>query len=189
MVAPFPVRGENGILCEVVADSAERTAVRTGAHLIPALISSGRERIYLTTPYLAPDTAILHALRGAALAGKDVRVMIPHIPDKRLPFFLSRSYARDLKRAGVQVREYTAGFLHAKNIVADGEIILVSSYNLDFRSLYQQAECGALVRDMGTAKYVERDFLSCWEQGTDVPAATFPVRFFSAILRLFAPLM
>ena len=188
-VPPFSVKKTSGAPCEVIADSAERTRLRMGPHLLCELVSSCRERIYLTTPYLAPDAPLLHALKGAALAGKDVRVMIPHLPDKKMPFLVTRAYARELLRAGVKVREYTAGFLHAKNVVADGETVFISSYNLDFRSMYQQAECGALVTDMGTAKCVECDFLSCFEQGSEVKKASFPVRFFSAVLRLFAPLM
>ncbi len=163
-----------------------------GARDIPRLFlllfARARERLYLFTPYLSLPRTLLDALAAAAGAGADVRIMIPHIPDKRAVFFLTRAYARLLLEKGVGVREYTPGFLHAKSAAVDGEYALVSSYNLDFRSLYVQAECGALVKDPALAEALERDFLAAWEQGTDVKKANAFVRAAGRIAMLFAPL-
>lgn len=187
MVCPS-VKNEGTMSAVVLSDVADETELRAGQQLLLLLIRSARERLYLNTPYLSPDAPIMAALKGAALSGVDVRLMIPHIPDKKLPFLLTRSYARELQRAGVQVREYTAGFLHAKSVLSDG-YSFVSSYNLDFRSLYLQAECGVLVDGKDTAEALRTDFLAAWETGTPLPRARRTTRATARILRLFAPLM
>ncbi len=160
---------------------------RTFPQYLLLLIARARERLYLFTPYLSLPHSLLEALKAACMAGVDVRVMIPHIPDKRPVFFLTRAYCHLLSKAGVGVREYTPGFLHAKSAVADGKFSLVSSYNLDFRSLYVQAECGAAVEDEELAARLQGDFLTAWEQGTEVRQRGAAV-FFGRLAMLFAPL-
>lgn len=162
---------------------------RTGAAVHAALIYGAARSLYLCTPYLAPDATLISALKAAAYAGLDVRVMIPHIPDKKAVFALTRFYARRLAAAGVRVREYTSGFLHAKSAVADGEHCVVSSYNFDFRSMYLQAECGVYVQSAALAEAMERDFLSVWETGTELTKAKPSERFTGGLMRLIAPLV
>ena len=163
-------------------------AARDFPHVLLLLIARAEERLYLFTPYLSLPDALIEALAAAAEAGTDVRIMIPHIPDKKSVFFLTRAYARLLAGRGIAVREYTPGFLHAKSAVADGKIAAVSSYNLDFRSFYVQAECGALVEDERLAAEIERDFLSAWEQGAPVKKTNAFLRLLGRIAMLFAPL-
>lgn len=162
--------------------------IRLFARALFLLIAGAGERCYLFTPYLSLPRELLSALKYAALAGVDVKLMIPHIPDKKAVFFLTRTYADELVRCGVDVREYTPGFLHAKEIVADGKYTLVSSCNLDFRSLYLQAECGALVESEPLAREAERDFLACWQQGAPCKRRRAFVRALGRLCMLFAPL-
>ena len=171
------------LLCDG-ADARERIFPEA----LALLLSHAERRIYCFTPYLSLPASLLARLRGAAAAGLDVRVVIPHIPDKRAVFFLTRAYARLLEECGVQVREYVPGFLHAKSLVIDGKYALVSSYNLDFRSLYVQAECGAFIADMPLAEEVERDFLTVWKQSAPVKKTNAFVRGLGRIAMLFAPL-
>ncbi len=184
-LSPPPPSGGN-IPCAVISDTDG--GPRAGRQALLRLIAGAKRRLYLNTPYLAPDTAVFSALAGAALGGVDVRLMIPHIPDKKFPFLLTRSYARELERCGVQVMEYTDGFLHAKSVVADG-VAFVSSYNLDFRSLYLQSECGVAVKSPTLADKLAADFLAAWAGGTPLPAAGRAKEFFCRILRLTAPLI
>ncbi len=157
--------------------------------LLYALLTRVERRIYLTTPYLAPDEGLLFALEQAARCGADVRILIPHVPDKKTVFLLSRYFARKLLSNGVQVREYEAGFLHAKNVVCDGEYALVSSCNLDMRSLRLQYECGALVKCREVGREVERDFLSAWEQSVPVPKPRRGEGAIANLLKPFLPLL
>lgn len=187
--APPYTAAEGKIPCAAIADEAVAHPLRAGAAAISALVSGAEKNAYLFTPYLAPDNTLMRELKRAAAAGVDVRVVIPHIPDKRIPFLLTRRFARELDEAGVRVMEYTDGFLHAKSVTADGKYALVSSYNLDFRSLSLQAECGLLVNDDGFAEEVERDFLQAWETGTPVPRERFFEKLVRMIAELFVPFL
>ncbi len=166
------------------ADGGERLF----PYLLADLAANARRTLYLTTPYLSLPRGILDALTSAARSGTDVRVLIPHIPDKKPVFFVTRAYARELLRRGIAVREYTPGFLHAKCICADSRYAVVSSYNLDFRSLYVQAECGAFFEDEALAEDIARDFLSSWEQSAPPKRANALVRALGKLCMLFAPL-
>lgn len=177
------------IPCVVCADDGRERLARRAPRVLFRLIAGAKRTLYLNTPYLAPDTSLLDALKSAAAAGVDVRLMIPHLPDKRAVFLITRHFARELEQAGVKVREYEAGFLHAKSLVLDGRCAFVSSYNLDCRSLYLQAECGLFIEDAALAGAVERDFLAAWEAGVPVPKQTAAARFLGALLRLFSPII
>lgn len=183
---PEPVREPDKIPCAVFADDG---SAHVGATVHSALIHGAERRLYLCTPYLAPDGMLLSALKTAAAGGTDVRILIPHIPDKKAVFLLSRSYARELLSAGVRVQEYTAGFLHSKSVVADGKYCIVSSYNFDFRSMYLQAECGLFLESEELAAEMERDFLSVWAESSEVPKASLSERIAGKMMRLFAPLV
>ena len=182
-----PAKGN--IPCALFSDDGEERVARCAPRVFSRLFARATRTLYINTPYLAPDRTLLDALKAAAYAGVDVRVMIPHIPDKRAIFLITRHCARELQDAGVKVREYEAGFLHAKSLVLDGSCAAVSSYNLDCRSLYLQAECGLFAQDAALARDLERDFLAAWETGVSVPKANTFERLTGAILRLFTPLV
>ncbi len=164
---------------------------RRGAYraLILNLLTYAKARIYLTTPYLAPDEELLVAMEHAVMGGTDVRLLIPHHPDKKSVFVLTQHYARRLIERGVCVREYEAGFLHAKNLVADGVYAVIGSSNLDLRSLRLQYESGVLLADESVGSAVERDFLSAWEQSVPVPKEKKSAKLARILLRPFAPLL
>ncbi|MDE5897514.1 MAG: cardiolipin synthase, partial [Clostridia bacterium] len=184
----FPPAKRGTLPCVPVSDTAHGENLRAGPCAHALLLARAERYAYYYTPYLAPDSALLHAFRCAAAAGVDVRILIPHIPDKKATFLLTRRFARELERAGVQVREYTAGFLHAKSAVTE-EYAFVSSYNLDYRSLYLQAECGIAVKDGELVRKLTEDFLSTWEAGTPVKRARLPERVLTAIVSPFLPLV
>ena len=174
------------IPCTVFADRADESP-RTGIGTVVSLVRGAKQRLWLFTPYLSPDGELLYALKAAARDGADVRIAVPHLPDKKSVFLLTRHYARKLEEFGVRVREYEAGFLHAKNIVSDGDAA-VSSYNLDFRSMRLQAECGVVVHDKTFADAVAADFEAVWDLSVPTPPATRRERFLVSFLKLFAPL-
>ena len=174
------------IPCTVFADRADESP-RTGIGTVVSLVRGAKQRLWLFTPYLSPDGELLYALKAAARDGADVRIAVPHLPDKKSVFLLTRHYARKLEEFGVRVREYEAGFLHAKNIVSDGDAA-ISSYNLDFRSMRLQAECGVVVHDKTFADAVAADFEAVWDLSVPTPPATRRERFLVSFLKLFAPL-
>ncbi|HEX4385686.1 MAG TPA: phospholipase D-like domain-containing protein, partial [Myxococcales bacterium] len=44
-------------------------------------IQSAKQRVWITSPYFVPDSAIVFALQLAVLRGVDVRIMLPSVPD------------------------------------------------------------------------------------------------------------
>lgn len=123
------------------------------------LIHAARSTLYITTPYLICDRELMNALRMAAQRGVDVRLITPHIPDKRAVFLMTRSNYRTLLEAGVQIREYTPGFIHAKTFVCDDRFAVCGTINLDYRSLVHHFECAAWMYNVSCILDMKADFL------------------------------
>ena len=105
----------------------------------------------------------------------------------------TRSYYRDLIRAGVRVYEYSNGFLHSKTFVADDESATVGTTNLDFRSLYLHFECGVWMSGTPAVAEIKEDFLRTLEMSEEMTEencrGNILERLVQPILRIFAPLM
>lgn len=124
-----------------------------------AVLMNAKEYVYLQTPYLMPSESVLAAMQNAALAGVDVRLMIPARSDSRLADYASYSYLGVLMRAGVKVYLYEKGFLHAKTLVSDNALGVVGSANLDFRSFSYNFEICAYVYDEALARSMHGQFM------------------------------
>lgn len=152
-------------------------------------ISAAERRIHILTPYFCVTEKLAGALEFAARRGVDVKIILPHIPDKRYAFELSKACAHTLEPAGVRFFEYAPGFMHAKALICDNNVFL-GSYNMDFRSMRQNFECGVMF-DGQICEDVESDFSECLAlslpltEGKISPAK----RFSRLILKLFAPLI
>lgn len=70
-----------------------------------------------------------------------MRITVPHVPDKKLVFMVTRANYEPLLKAGVKIYEYTPGFIHSKSFVSDDEIGLCGTTNMDYRSYYLHFEC------------------------------------------------
>lgn len=155
------------------------------------LFGAARRRIYITTPYLIVDRALTTALRNAAARGVDVRIVTPHIPDKRLVFLLTRASYRRLLDAGVRIYEYTPGFIHSKQILVDDEIALVGTVNLDYRSLAHHFECAAILCRTPSLGEIGADFAEIFEASREIAKdfrMSLPGRFAARLLSLFSPM-
>lgn len=108
-------------------------------------IVNARSRVFITTPYFIPNNSINDALKKAALSGKDVRLLVPRKTDSKLVTAASRSYFGELLECGVKIYEYTRGFVHAKTLLADDRLSIISTANMDFRSFEYSFEIGAVV--------------------------------------------
>ncbi len=157
------------------------------------LIANAKRYLYITTPYLMIDRSMLAGLKLAAKSGVDVRIILPHTPDKRAVHFTSRSYYRELVASGVRIYEYARGFIHSKNMISDDRIATVGTVNLDFRSLYLHFECGTCLYRTDSIPALKEDFLSTLEACHEITAKDCKcnrlVSFWQEVCRLFAPLM
>lgn len=158
------------------------------------MITRAKDYVYINTPYLDIGNELLDALTMAAKSGVDVRMTVPHIPDKKMVFFLTRAYYPVLLRAGVRVYEYTPGFIHSKTFVCDDLYGMVGTINLDFRSLYLHWEDGVWLYGSSCLETMKADYLETMKIAHEVTyAETQSVgvfgRFFQAVLRVFGPLL
>ena len=158
------------------------------------LIARANRYVYITTPYLIIDHAMTEALRTAARSGVDVRLIVPHIPDKRRVFELTRAHYVPLVEAGVKVYEYLPGFIHSKTIVADDKYGVVGTINLDYRSLYLHFECGVWLYGTRSVADIREDFLATQAvsqqvRREEVARLSWGKRLYRSLLRIFAPML
>lgn len=156
------------------------------------ILSSAKKSVWITTPYLIIDYRMREALVLAAQRGVDVRIVTPHIPDKKIPFALTRSNYMALIKGGVKIYEYLPGFIHAKSFLADGEAAVVGTINLDYRSLLFHFEDAVFMYRTKAVKQLEEDFERTFAQSalqTEADAKKSVVwRGICEIAKLFAPL-
>ncbi len=168
-----------------------------GENVYMGMLNSAKNYVYITSPYLIISREMMVSLMTAAKSGVDVRVMLPGIPDKKMVFFLSRSYYKTLIKAGVKIYEYTPGFMHSKMFVCDDESAVVGTINLDYRSLALHYECGAFMYKSSVISKIKEDFLKTQEICKEITLENHPyqgklkfVQFILlGILRTFSPLM
>lgn len=122
------------------------------------ILNRAKRYVHICTPYLILDHEMVTALRFAAKRGVEVQLIVPHIPDKQYAYLEARIFYEELIPYGVEIYEYTPGFVHAKSFVSDDRCCTVGTVNLDFRSLYLHFECGVYAADHPVVAEVERDF-------------------------------
>ena len=158
------------------------------------IISHARRYVYIMTPYLMMTDEMKKCICYAAKSGVDVGIIVPHIPDKKGIFAVTRSNYPELMEAGVKMYEYTPGFVHAKMIVADDEIAVVGTINFDFRSLFLHYECGALFYQHPVISDIKKDFDETMEQSQGMTLEDYkkisPVKRLEGwVLRIIAPIL
>lgn len=168
--------------------------IEGGTILFLNAITRARHRFWIASPYFVTDESIRSALQMAALRGVDVRIMIPGIPDKWVPWFASFAVLGEMEAAGVRVFRYGDGFLHQKVFVVDDHLAAVGTANLDNRSMRLNFEVTAVVVCQDFAKRVaamlERDFTRCHEvNGRDYLDRPWYFRMAVRISRLFSPIL
>ena len=164
---------------------------QVGENVYLNMIKGAKRFLYITTPYLIISDEMRRELTER---GVDVRIITPGIPDKKMVFRVTRSYYAGLVKGGVRIYEYTPGFIHSKQMTADGEYGVVGTINLDYRSLYHHFENGVLLYDCPAVSHMVEDFHQTFQVSREVTSQYqgeryAVVRGFDCILRLVAPLL
>ena len=186
-----PHEAKGGLVQPYCDSPMDRENVGEAVYL--QIIHSARKYLYITTPYLIVDDAMVAAMVLAAKRGVDVQIVTPHRWDKRLVHITTRSYYRELLQGGVKIWEYAPGFIHGKTFVSDDEVATVGTVNMDFRSLYLHFECGVCLYEPAAVEQVREDIQLLFGNCRPITLADCKGNLFSRmvqdVMRLFAPLL
>jgi len=158
------------------------------------LINKAEKSIYIQTPYFVPDEAIYSALTVAAYSGVDVNIMIPCKPDHPFVYWATYSYIGDLVAAGAKCYTYDNGFLHAKGMIVDGQVMCYGTANMDIRSFKLNFEVNAIVYDEREAERMVEAFQADLKVCTRITKASYAsrgllIRLKEQVSRLLSPLL
>lgn len=159
------------------------------------ILLEARRYVYIETPYFLPTEPVLFAMRTAAIAGVDIRLMVPRHADARLVELAGMSYVRKVLEAGVVVCFYEDGFNHSKLLVCDDELCTCGSSNVDFRSFENNFEANIFFYDHNMAMRMKQVFIDDLRHCTivsnvdDLPRGSFLHRLLQSLVRLVSPLM
>lgn len=158
------------------------------------ILNRAERYVHIMTPYLVLSQELRNALCYAAKRGVEVMILMPHIPDKKTAFCLAKTYYEELIDAGVEIYEYTPGFLHAKTFTSDDCKAVVGSINMDFRSLYLHYECAVYLYRVPAVADIEADMQETKKKSQritkeDCRKRKIGEKLFGALMRLVAPLM
>lgn len=164
-----------------------------GKNVYLNMLNGARRYVYITTPYLICDRELINAMCNAARRGVDVKILTPHIPDKKAVFLMTRSNYKKLIEAGVKVYEYTPGFVHAKSFLCDDKFAVCGTINLDYRSLIHHFECGAWMYNTECIMDMKNDYVMTLEKSQQISLSeakfnTFE-RLFAEVMKVFSPLL
>ena len=157
------------------------------------ILNQATDYVYIFTPYLIIDDEMKTALTLASKRGVDVKIITPGIPDKKIVFRLTRANYVHLIEDGVEIYEYTPGFLHAKSYVSDDNLAVIGTINMDYRSLYLHFECGVLVKNAPMILDLRNDVLESLKVCRKIELQDLRTgvigALFDSLLQLLAPLM
>ena len=191
---PVDVQINNNCLVQVVTSSPVSPWPDIMQGYVRILLQAQRY-VFMETPYFLPTEPVLFAMRTAALAGVDVRLMVPRHTDAKLVQWASRSYMMEAMEAGVKVYLYDKGFNHSKLLVSDDSLCTVGSTNIDFRSFENNFESNAFFFDESMALRVKAVFLQDQSHSFLVDDVAYFVkrpflkRLFESVVRLLSPLL
>ena len=191
---PVDIHINNSCLVQVVTSSPIAPWPEIMQGYVRILLQA-QKYVYMETPYFLPTEPVLFAMRTAALAGVDIRLMIPRKADAKLVEWASRSYVMEAIEAGVKVYLYMGGFNHSKLLVSDDNLCTVGSTNIDFRSFENNFEANAFFYDEEMAQRIKAIYLKDESQSILVDDVSYFVkrpfmkRLFESIVRLLSPLL
>jgi cardiolipin synthase len=144
-------------VCAVLSTPANGASA--AQRVMAALITGSTRTLYISNAYFVPTPSFIDALCAASDRGVDVRVLVPGpYHDQKLVRRASRHCWPRLVEQGVGIYEYQPTMMHAKTVVADGELVLVGSINFDPRSFALNAEFGVIIASRRLAADTVRSF-------------------------------
>ena len=157
-------------------------------------ITLAKQCVYIQTPYFLPSESLLKALQSAALAGVDVRLMIPRRSDSAMLRLATGSYIKQCLLSGIKIYFYEPTIMHAKVVIVDDEFVTTGSTNFDFRSFEHNFEINALVYSKEFNRQMKEVFEKDIEQCTRLSLGKWKQRpliqkALESVVRLISPIL
>ncbi len=167
---------------------------KLGERVYMDILNRSLAYVHIMSPYLILDGEMETALKFAAERGVEVVLILPGIPDKKIPYALAKTHYASLLDSGVKIYEYTPGFVHAKVFVSDAKEAVVGTINLDYRSLYHHFECATYLYGTDCIHEIEADFQMTLAKCSQVTMETVRrekwfVKLTGRLMKAIAPLM
>ncbi len=158
------------------------------------MINEAEHHVFIESPYLVLDEAVMETLKVAALSGIDVRIIIPTKPDHLGIDGANMSFVGELLPAGVRIFRYKDGFVHSKTILADDQLCAVGTANMDVRSFKLDFEVSAFIYDNGINAELTREFIKDQAASEEITWEIYQnrslwMRFKQSLMRLISPLL
>lgn len=122
-------------------------------------VRAAKHYILLENAFFIPDRGFLRALYKARKRGVLIAVVVAMRSDVQIAAMASRALYDEMLARGIRLFEYSRNMVHAKVAVIDDCWTIVSSYNLNQRSLLHDLEVGALFFDENFAKAMRGQIL------------------------------
>ncbi len=191
---PLPSPHPSGNIYAQLLTSGPTSQWSNIALMFHKAICNAKKRIYIQTPYFLPTDSLLKGLVTAALAGVDVRILVPRRSDSHMLDHASASYFTECLRAGIKLYRYEAGMLHSKLIIVDDEFVTVGSTNFDFRSFEHNFESNIFIYSPEFTQQMLEIYTSDLARSSRIMPDTWrrrPLlqRAWESVLRLFSPIL
>ncbi|MBQ4174315.1 MAG: cardiolipin synthase [Prevotella sp.] len=191
---PYDANISNNCVAQVVTSSpiSEWPDIMQG---YVRILLEAKRYVYIETPYFLPTEPVLFAMRTAALAGVDVRLMIPFQSDAKITEWATRSYFVETIKAGVKIYLYKAAFNHSKLLISDDSLSTCGSTNVDFRSFENNFESNIFFYHQGIALRLKKVFLDdqshciLLNSTVNLEHRHFLKRFTESVIRLISPML
>lgn len=157
-------------------------------------IRGASQRVWLASPYFAPDEQIMSALELARLRGVEVRILLPGRPEHWAVHMASYAYYPTAERIGIEIYRYQPGFLHQKVLLVDDDLVSIGTANLDNRSFRLNFELSMVIWDHAFATGIDEMLREDFAQSRRVAPGElddqhFWFRFLVSLSRLLGPIL
>ncbi|MBR4261989.1 MAG: cardiolipin synthase [Bacilli bacterium] len=180
-----------GYVAPYCSNPLKKESIGEGVYI--NMINQSSKYLYIMTPYLIIDNDMIKALVNAKKRGVDVKIMTPGIPDKKIVYSVTKSNYDVLLKNGIEIYEYSPGFLHSKMFLADDIVASIGTINLDYRSLDQHFECSAFIYKDKVLKTIKEDAEGTLKECKRITLKNNKVglikSIYRGVLKVFAPLL
>jgi cardiolipin synthase len=119
-------------------------------------IYRSKDRIWILSPYFAPESSLFDALVVALHRGVEVAIVSPRSSDHFFVDIARSAYLRDLAKEGADIYFFESKMLHAKAMLIDDECAILGSANFDARSFFYNFEIVSFIYSKQDIKEIER---------------------------------